>query len=104
MMIFLLFSWFITSSDSSTLVLTTILSMGNEHPPKRFRIFWGSMIGAVAAVLLVAGGLKALQTANMVTALPISILLILMTISVLKSLLEESMGKSTASSTSQAKQ
>lgn len=104
MMIFLLFSWFITSSDSSTLVLTTILSMGNEHPPKRFRIFWGSMIGAVAAVLLVAGGLKALQTANMVTALPISILLILMTISVLKSLLEESMGKSTTSNTSQAKQ
>ncbi|MPS31348.1 MULTISPECIES: BCCT family transporter [unclassified Salinivibrio] len=102
MMIFLLFSWFITSSDSSTLVLTTILSMGNDNPPKRFRVFWGTMIGAVAAVLLVAGGLRALQTANMVTALPISVLVILMTISVMKSLLAESGGKSTASTPSQA--
>ena len=87
MMIFLLFSWFITSSDSSTLVLTTILSMGNEEPPKRFRIFWGFMIGAVAAVLLIAGGLSALQTANMVAALPLSFLVMLMVISVFKSLL-----------------
>lgn len=91
MMVFLLFSWFITSSDSSTLVLTTILSLGNEDPPKRFRIFWGAVIGAVAAALLVAGGLRALQTANMVAALPLSVLIILMTVSVVKSLLVDSL-------------
>ena len=38
---FLLFSWFITSSDSGTLVITTMLSMGDENPPKKFRIIWG---------------------------------------------------------------
>ncbi|MDN3523044.1 BCCT family transporter [Halomonas ramblicola] len=49
---------FVTSSDSGTLVLTTILSLGNEEPPQRFRVFWGVVIGLVAAVLLVAGGLN----------------------------------------------
>ena len=44
MMVFLLLSWFVTSSDSSTLVLTTILSFGNEHPPKTFRVFWASSL------------------------------------------------------------
>ena len=39
LMVFLLMSWFVTSSDSGTLVLTTILSLGNEEPPQRFRHF-----------------------------------------------------------------
>jgi choline/glycine/proline betaine transport protein len=38
---FLLASWFITSSDSGTLVITTMLSMGDDDPPKMFRIIWG---------------------------------------------------------------
>ncbi|MBY4675370.1 BCCT family transporter [Marinobacterium arenosum] len=89
MMVFLLLSWFVTSSDSSTLVLTTILSLGNEDPPKRFRIFWGLIIGLVAAALLVAGGLGALQTANIAAALPLSLVILLMTAGVLKSLFQE---------------
>ena len=89
MLVFLLMSWFVTSSDSSTLVLTTILSFGNEEPPKKFRVFWGVMIGFVAAALLVAGGLSALQTANIAAALPLSVVIIVMTLGVLKSLLEE---------------
>jgi choline/glycine/proline betaine transport protein len=40
---FLLATWFITSSDSGTLVITTMLSMGNDDPPKKFRIVWGSV-------------------------------------------------------------
>ena len=90
MMVFLLMSWFVTSSDSGTLVLTTILSLGNEEPPKTFRVFWGVVIGFVAAALLVAGGLSALQTANIVAALPLSLIIIIMTLGVLKSLFEES--------------
>ncbi|WP_084645018.1 BCCT family transporter [Oceanobacter kriegii] len=90
MMVFLLFSWFVTSSDSSTLVLTTILSLGNENPPRAYRIFWGAVIGMVAAVLLMAGGLKALQTALMAAALPLSVLIIVMTIGTLKSLWQDS--------------
>ncbi|WP_438462300.1 BCCT family transporter [Marinomonas sp. PE14-40] len=89
MMVFLLMSWFVTSSDSGTLVLTTILSLGNEEPPKAFRIFWGVVIGLVAAALLVAGGLSALQTANIAAALPLSLIIIVMTLGVLKSLFNE---------------
>ena len=57
---FLLATWFITSSDSGTLVITTMLSMGDDDPPQRFRIVLGIGEGFVAAALLLAGGLKAL--------------------------------------------
>ena len=53
---FLLATWFITSSDSGTLVIATMLSMGDDHPPRRFRVVWGTTEGLVAAVLLLAGG------------------------------------------------
>ena len=85
----LLATWFITSSDSGTLVITTLLSMGNRHPPRRFRIVWGLGVGLVAAVLLVAGGLHALQTAAIAAALPVSVLLLLMIAGLLKSLVQD---------------
>jgi choline/glycine/proline betaine transport protein len=90
LLIFLLISWFVTSSDSSTLVITTILSMGDEEPLARHRIFWGVCIGSVAAVLLMAGGLKALQTVLMAAALPVSLVILLMTLGLLIALIEES--------------
>ena len=83
---FLLASWFITSSDSGTLVITTMLSMGDDNPPRKFRIIWGMGEGLVAAVLLAAGGLKALQTASIAAALPVSVILLLMLWGLLKSL------------------
>ncbi|WP_261397534.1 BCCT family transporter [Halomonas sp. DP8Y7-3] len=89
MMVFLLMSWFITSSDSGTLVLTTILSLGDDDPPKLFRVFWGVIIGLVAAVLLVVGGLSALQTALIAAALPVSVVILVMTLAVLLSLFRE---------------
>ena len=46
---FLLATWFITSSDSCTLVVATMLSLGDDHPPQRFRIIWGAGAGLVAA-------------------------------------------------------
>ena len=87
---FLLATWFITSSDSGTLVITTMLSMGDDDPPQRFRIFWGLGEGFVAAALLLAGGLKALQTASIAAALPVSVIMLLMTYGVVKSLNEDS--------------
>ena len=87
---FLLATWFITSSDSGTLVITTMLSMGDDNPPIRFRIIWGMGEGVVAAALLLAGGLKALQTASIAAALPISVIMMLMTYGLLKSLHEDS--------------
>ena len=86
----LLATWFITSSDSGTLVITTMLSMGDDHPPQRFRIVWGLGEGLVAAALLMAGGLTALQTASIAAALPVSVVLLLMTWGVVKSLSEDS--------------
>lgn len=87
---FLLATWFITSSDSGTLVITTMLSMGDDDPPVRFRIVWGLGEGFVAAVLLIAGGLSALQTAAIAAALPVSVIMLLMTYGILKSLHEDS--------------
>jgi choline/glycine/proline betaine transport protein len=52
-------------------------------------VFWGAAIGLVAAVLLVAGGLKALQTALMAAALPLSVVILVMTAGVLVSLFRE---------------
>ena len=86
---FLLATWFITSSDSGTLVITTMLSMGDDNPPQKFRIIWGTGEGFVAAVLLLAGGLKALQTAAIAAALPVSIIMLAMTYGLLKSLRED---------------
>lgn len=86
----LLATWFITSSDSGTLVITTMLSMGDDNPPQRFRIVWGLGEGFVAAVLLAAGGLKALQTAAIAAALPVSVIMLAMTWGIVKSLNEDS--------------
>lgn len=87
----MLVTYFVTSSDSATLVICTLISMGEEHPLARYRIFWGAAIGASAAVLLLAGGLKALQTASVVAALPFSFILIMAIYGLFKSLSEEAL-------------
>lgn len=85
----MLVTYFVTSADSATLVICTLVSMGNPQPLARYRVFWGAAIGAVAAVLLLAGGLKALQTASVVAALPFSFILIMAIYGLFKSLREE---------------
>jgi len=86
----LITTWFVTSADSMTLVVCTILSLGNPHPPRRHRIFWGTTVGVVAAALLLAGGLQALQTASIVAALPFSIVMLIMAAALFRSLAQES--------------
>ena len=85
----LLATWFITSSDSGTLVITTMLSIGNDSPPQRFRIVWGLGEAFVAGVQLLAGGLTALQTASIAAALPVSVIMLFMTYGLLNSLSED---------------
>ena len=69
--------------------MCTMLSMGAEHPPIKLRIFWGLTSGVVAGVLLLAGGLNALQTASVVAGLPMSAVIIGMAISLVKALHED---------------
>ncbi|SBS34838.1 Glycine betaine transporter OpuD [Marinomonas aquimarina] len=82
----LIVTYFITSSDSGTLVITTLVSMGNENPPSSYRIFWGLGQGAIASVLLLAGGLKALQTASLAAGLPFAFIMFMMMYALMKSL------------------
>lgn len=85
----MLVTYFITSADSATLVICTLVSMGEQKSPPKLRIFWGLLIGATAGVLLLAGGLKALQTASIVAALPYSLVLVITTWGLYKSFREE---------------
>ena len=86
----MILSWFVTSADSGTLVICTLLSMGHKNPPQRFRVIWGLTVGAVAAVLLLAGGLKALQAASIAAALPFSVVMIMMVVGLLSSMISKS--------------
>jgi len=68
--------FFVTSSDSASMVIDIIASGGNPNPPVGTRLFWAVTEGTVAAALLAAGGLVALQAAAIVTALPLLLLLL----------------------------
>ncbi len=81
--------FFITSSDSGSFVDDMVTSGGNPNPPVANRIFWGVSEGAAAAVLLLAGGLKALQAASISAGLPQSLLLIFACVGVVKILRKE---------------
>ncbi|WP_406667085.1 BCCT family transporter [Gallaecimonas sp. GXIMD1310] len=75
----LVITFFVTSSDSGSLVIDMITSGGQEEPPVWQRIFWAVTEGAVAIALLVAGGsdgLKALQTLSIASALPFTIIML----------------------------
>ncbi len=87
--IFLIVVFFVTSSDSGSFVVDMIAEGGNLNPPVWSRVFWASMEGIVAAVLLVAGGLAALQTTAILVAAPFSIIMVLMVIATSKALLAE---------------
>lgn len=85
----LVFIFFVTSSDSGSLVIDIITAGGNLDPPVAQRIFWAVSEGVVAAVLTVGGGLTALQTASISTGLPFTIVLVLMSWGLLRAFREE---------------
>ncbi|MDS0300725.1 BCCT family transporter [Halogeometricum sp. S1BR25-6] len=74
----LVITFFVTSSDSGSLVIDHLTSGGKHDVPKVQRIFWAVTEGAVAASLLIGGGLDALQTAVITTGLPFAVILVLM--------------------------
>lgn len=87
--VILIAGFFITSSDSGSLVIDSLTSGGKIDAPKGQRVFWAVTEGTVAAVLLIGGGLQALQTATIVTGLPFAVILLIMCYSLYKGLKED---------------
>ena len=87
--IVLIATFFITSADSATFVLGTLSTQGNLNPPNWIKLTWGIIQSFTAVVLLWSGGLQALQTASIIVAFPFAIIIILMVISLMKSLQKE---------------
>lgn len=71
--VLLIVTFFVSSSDSGSLVIDTLASGGAAEPPVWQRVFWAVTEGVVAATLLLAGGLDALQTMTILSALPLMI-------------------------------
>ncbi|WP_338469482.1 BCCT family transporter [Niallia sp. XMNu-256] len=81
--------FFVTSADSGTYVLAMMSKHGDPNPPNRLKVIWGVLLALIAIALLYSGGLLALQNTMIIAALPFSIIMILMTASLLKSINEE---------------
>jgi BCCT family betaine/carnitine transporter len=90
--VLLVLVFFVTSADSGSLVIDSITSGGKTDAPMIQRLFWASLVGIIAAVLLVGGGaeaLTALQAAAITTGLPFTLVLMLMCLSLYKGLKTE---------------
>jgi choline/glycine/proline betaine transport protein len=87
--ILVIITFFVTSSDSGSFVIDMIASGGNQDPPRVQRIFWAVSEGVVAAVLLGAGGLNALQAGAVSTGLPFTAVLVVVVIGLIKGLRSE---------------
>jgi len=79
--VILVASFFVTSSDSGSMVVDTLTSGGRHDAPKVQKIFWAAMEGATASVLLLYGGLTALQSATTITGLAFAVILVVMVFS-----------------------
>ncbi|KAA6211194.1 BCCT family transporter [Streptomyces filamentosus] len=85
----LVMTYFVTSADSASLVMGSLTSRGSLHPPTWLVVTWGVLMAAVAAVLLVAGGLDSLQTATILVALPFVVVMLVLCWALLKELRED---------------
>jgi choline/glycine/proline betaine transport protein len=70
--------FFVTSADSGALVMSMIATGGSTEPPKRIRIFFALLASVLAIALLITGGLQTLQTAAILSALPFSVVMLMM--------------------------
>ena len=78
--------FFVTSSDSGSLVDDMVTSGGHPNPPRAQRVFWAVSEGTVAATLLLSGGLQALRTASLTSGLPMTVFLLIAAWGLLKAL------------------
>lgn len=78
--------FFVTSADSGMLVMDSISTKNSSKSPKIQMVFWGVLLATLALMLLNAGGLEALQTMTLITALPFAAIMILFVVSLMKAL------------------
>ena len=76
--------FFVTSADSGALVIDTLASGGAEDTPRWQRIYWCVLLGVTATLLLVAGGLGALQAATLLAALPFCFIMLMLAMSLVR--------------------
>lgn len=84
--IILVVLFFITGADSNTYVLGTLTSGGNMYPKRPILTVWGLLTGVCAIVLLLVGGLEALQQAAILSAVPFTVIVTLLGISLMREL------------------
>ncbi|WP_290714523.1 BCCT family transporter, partial [Exiguobacterium sp. UBA1053] len=87
--VFLITTFFITSADSATYVLGMLSSGGSLMPSLRIKLAWGVVQSSIAAVLLYAGGLGALQAAAILAAFPFIFVVGMMVVALFKDLSDE---------------
>ncbi|MGY2463353.1 BCCT family transporter [Vreelandella sulfidaeris] len=87
--IILVIIFFVTSSDSGSLVIDSITAGGKVDAPKPQRVFWAIIEGAIAIALLLGGGLTALQTMAVSTGFPFTIILLVACYAIIKGLMSE---------------
>jgi glycine betaine transporter len=95
--LFNLLIFIVTTADSASFFLAMQMSKGELEPKLGMKLLWGLLIGPLAIVLMLSNGLKALQSASIVSAFPFSIIMILMLFSLYKMLKRNIMGKKIAS-------
>jgi len=78
--------FFITSADSATYVLSMMTSRGNLNPPLSRKIVWGLLQSATAAALIFSGGLEALQKMAIAAALPFTLVMLFLSLSLLRAM------------------
>src|SRR5690606_23799932 len=81
--------FFITSSDSGSFVVDMLTSGGNPNPPVAQRIFWASLEGLIAIMLLLTGGLAALQAGAVSMGLPFALVLLGVAVALVRQLRRE---------------
>lgn len=87
--VLLITTFFVTSADSGALVVDSLASGGALQTPAWQRVFWAVLVGMIASVLLLAGGLQALQTMTIVSALPFAVILLISAVGMWRALVIE---------------
>ena len=81
--------WFVSGADAGAVVMGILCSRGSANPPRLLTAFWGITAAVAAAVLLLAGGLTALQQTMVVMSAPFMVVMVILTLGLLKQLRAE---------------